>query len=82
MAKPLFAPGPGEAASPERPKQFPDQKTCRVKRSDFAEIYDCFNWWSFNCPSQLHFGGRKLCRHPNVQEIANWKDEPPEVASK
>lgn len=55
------------------PLEFPDQQTCRVRRSTFVEdFFECCNVYRTRCPYCVTLGRQHFCRHPGVQSILKW----------
>ncbi len=51
------------------PVTFPDSASCRVKRSNLDESFDCLNPWAWRCPHALQVADGYLCRHPANREL-------------
>ena len=59
----------GERGSIMTPTVFPDVPTCRVKRGEGHNQFDCLNRWAAHCPFALQAVHGYVCRHPTNAEI-------------
>jgi hypothetical protein len=51
------------------PAAFPDNATCRVRRSKLDDSVDCLSAWAWRCSHALQVEDGYLCRHPKNLEF-------------
>jgi hypothetical protein len=55
------------------PVEFPDRRTCRVRRSTFLDGYfECCNVWRTRCSYCVTLDQQHFCRHPEAALILEW----------